>query len=667
MTGKRSSYNYNQGSPALNKDYNFANQIDVEQFNLKGVPVFYYKISDNQPNYDPLYRDFISDPVFDNPVEVRAIPQIDENVSHGMTEIGIGQVAEREGSIYFNISLIEKTLGRPPILGDVIYLRQLNQRFQIYHIAKDAYKLSFPLRYLCKIRLYQDSNSSGTDWDNLPLIEAPVIPTGSTGSTGNTSIYGLTSVSGYVWYRGNTGPTGPIGFTGNTGYIGFTGMTGNTGPTGATVGSTGQTGATGATGPTGSGGDGSSLTQSITQANTFTVGQVVYVNSSGVYTLAQSNSNTPNIPVGVISATGNPFTLVTSGVITGLSGLTAGSMYYVSDVTAGLLQSTVPTSVPSTTIPVMMATSATTGIVSISMDMMSSDGPTLQGSMTMIAQASNPAASATNTLEFYAKDVGGRMLPKWIGPSGVDNPVQPILAMNKIGWWNPPGNATTVPDVVGFTAYTSGGTATARNVATTNLFTRMKRLGYVSSAAAGNLAQFRVAVAQYTLGVPGTVPLGGFFKVIRFGTSDAATVSGARLFVGMASSTSAATNVEPSTLTNVIGVGHGASDTNMKIYYGGSAAQTPVDCGANFPVNTLSVDAYELIIYASSISNNSVTVRLTRINTGNQFQQTLTGTAGTALPANTTLLTSTWCYRSNNATALAVGLDIMSDYIETDN
>jgi len=223
LTGKKSNFNYNQGSPALNKDYNFANQVDIEQFNLKGVAVFYYKIANDQPSYDPLYRDFISDPVFDNPIEIRAIPQVDENVAHGMTEIGIGQVAEREGSIYFNISLIEKKLGRPPILGDVVYLRQLNQRFQIYHISKDAYKLSLPLRYLCKIRLYQDSNSSGTDWDNLPLVEPPPNFPG----TGATGVSGINVVSGYVWYRGDTGPTGLTGVLAP----GNTGMTGATGPT----------------------------------------------------------------------------------------------------------------------------------------------------------------------------------------------------------------------------------------------------------------------------------------------------------------------------------------------------------------------------------------------------------------------------------------------------
>jgi hypothetical protein len=160
---------------------------------------------------------------------------------------------------------------------------------------------------------------------------------------------------------------------------------------------------------------------------------------------------------------------------------------------------------------------------------------------------------------------------------------------------------------------------------------------------------------------------GGFYKICRFGISDAAAVSGARMFCGVSSSTSAPTNVEPSTLTNSIGMGHGASDTTMHIYYGGSAAQTPIDLGSNFPSNTRSTDAYELALFAPSNSNNTVYYEVTRINTGNVATGTLTGTAGTALPASTTLLSYQRIWRANNATALAVAYDIMSDYIETDN
>lgn len=283
----------------------------------------------------------------------------------------------------------------------------------------------------------------------------------------------------------------------------------------------------------------------------------------------------------------------------------------------------------------------------------------------MDGQSNDPSAPASGNLTVYSKSIGGRMMLKQIGPSGLATALQPLLARNRVGYWNPPGNATTVPGIFGYTTLLTVGTATARNVGSSNLFNRMRRLGFVSSATAGNFAAARVAVAQVTVG-DGSGN-GGFYKICRFGCSDAATVAGARQFVGVSSSTAAPSNVEPSTLTNSIGIGHGASDTNMMVYYGGSTAQTPISLGSNFPINTLGVDVYELALFAPPNSNNTVYYEVTRVNTGNVATGTLTGTAGVALPSSSTLLTYQQAWRCNNNTALAVGLDIMSDYIETDN
>jgi hypothetical protein len=140
-----------------------------------------------------------------------------------------------------------------------------------------------------------------------------------------------------------------------------------------------------------------------------------------------------------------------------------------------------------------------------------------------------------------------------IGPSGLDTTLQANLGGNKVALWMPPGGATTVPGVFGMAALTATGTATARTVATTNLLTRMTRLGYVSAATAGALAGAREAVAKFTTGAgPG---LGGFFARYRFGISDAATVAGARMFVGLDALTAAPTNIDPSTKVNCVGVG----------------------------------------------------------------------------------------------------------------
>ena len=283
----------------------------------------------------------------------------------------------------------------------------------------------------------------------------------------------------------------------------------------------------------------------------------------------------------------------------------------------------------------------------------------------MDGQSSDPSSPASGDLTVYSKAVAGRMMLKHIDPTGMHTALQPILARNKVGYWAAPGNAATLPGVFGYTAPTTLGTVTTRSVAITSFFTRMRRVSYVSAAAAGSLAYQYVAVAQVTVG-DGSGN-GGFFKVCRFGISDAAAVSTARMFCGLGSSIVAPTNVEPSTLTNSIGMGHGAADTTMHIYYGGSAAQTPIDLGSNFPSNTRSTDAYELALFAPTNSNNTVYYEVTRLNTGNITTGTLNGTAGTVLPSSLTLLSYHRIWRCNNATALAVAYDIMSDYIETDN
>lgn len=279
----------------------------------------------------------------------------------------------------------------------------------------------------------------------------------------------------------------------------------------------------------------------------------------------------------------------------------------------------------------------------------------------------DPGAPEAGELRVYGKSICGRAFLKSIGPSGMDVPYQASLWAQRLAIWNPPGNGTGVPGVFGMAAFTATGTVTTRTITTTQMFTRTRRLGYVSGATAGSLCGARLNSAQWTLGVPGTPAFGGFFMAVRFGCSDAATVAGARQFVGVTSGTGAFTNVEPATLTNCIGVGHGAADTNLKIFYGGSAAQTPIDLGATFPANTLSADMYELVLYAPSNANNIVNYRVTRLNTGDVAEGTLTAaTPGTQLPANTTLLTLFQSFRSNNATALAVGLDISHVYFETD-
>ena len=269
----------------------------------------------------------------------------------------------------------------------------------------------------------------------------------------------------------------------------------------------------------------------------------------------------------------------------------------------------------------------------------------------------NPAVPSTDYGTIFMKKIAGRMMVSQIDPFGLDTALQPHLGGNKVALWMPPGGSTTVPGVFGMAPLTVTGTTTARSVTTNNLLTRMTRLGYVSAATAGSLCGVREAVAKYTTGAgPG---LGGFFARYRFGVSDAAPVSGARMFIGLDASTAAPKNVDPSLLTNCIGVGQIATSNNLHIIYGNATAKTPIDLGADFPANT-NADPYELILFAPPTGGCYWQVR----RLGTSFEAT-GFLSSTEIPTSTQLLCLK-LWRSNNTTDLAVGLDVCSIYIETD-
>lgn len=288
--------------------------------------------------------------------------------------------------------------------------------------------------------------------------------------------------------------------------------------------------------------------------------------------------------------------------------------------------------------------------------------------LNLVANAS-PVVPAAGKVKIFGKTLASRVLPASMGYSGMDAALQPSIWRQKVGIWSPPGNATTVPGVTGITAPTALGTATARAVATTNLFTRTRRLGYVSAATAAAFAGHYITAAQFTTG--DGAGLGGFFYSCRFGFSDAATVAGARAFVGMSSTVAAPTNVQPNTLTNSIGVAQLSTDsTQLYLVYGGSAAQAAIALGTNFPPMAAAGAAngvfYDLTLFSPPNVNGVIGYRVERVGTAFVTEGSITpATPGTQTPATTTLMTHR-AWRCNNATLLAVGIDIASVYLETD-
>jgi peptidoglycan/xylan/chitin deacetylase (PgdA/CDA1 family) len=295
-------------------------------------------------------------------------------------------------------------------------------------------------------------------------------------------------------------------------------------------------------------------------------------------------------------------------------------------------------------------------------------GPTRLGGNAVgwpvLAETTGKPAVPTSGTTLFTRPRAGRRALAIAGPTGETSELQASIARANIGLWQPQGNATTAPGVLGFAAVSAIGTATTRTVAVTSKATRLRRIGYPSAATAGSLGGARTTLTQHSAG-SGSDDGSGVFFVERWVESDPATVAGRRSFTGFASSTSAPTNVEPDTLTNVIGVGQISTDATQWYWLqGGSAAQAKVACGTALGApGGNSATAWELVIFAPPLTANTFYLQLTNLTTGAFVTRTMAG-AATVVPQSSTLLAwQHWV--CNNATALAVGMDLASLYYET--
>lgn len=279
-------------------------------------------------------------------------------------------------------------------------------------------------------------------------------------------------------------------------------------------------------------------------------------------------------------------------------------------------------------------------------------------------QASTPSAPPAGNVSIFGRSVGGRIMPAFIGPSGVDTPVQPHMGRNRVAFIQWTGTGAFANVHIGFPgAPTYVGTVTARTISAASFFASVKRLGFLSAATAGANAHARFTTAQYLRG--NTAGMGGFHAIHRFGVSDAATVAGAGMFLGFTATTGQIANsANVVTLANTCGVGQIPTSNNLHIVTNRSqAAGYVVDTGLACNVGNTYI--YDVSIFTPPNENDVKFVITNIANTAQTFSTTITANS-TNLPMGNTLLT--WqSWRSNGGAASAVGLDLVSLYIETDS
>jgi len=266
-----------------------------------------------------------------------------------------------------------------------------------------------------------------------------------------------------------------------------------------------------------------------------------------------------------------------------------------------------------------------------------------------------PSAPATNKLRIFARKTCGRMLPKWIGPSGLDTFVQPAFFGNNIVMWSP----TTVTAGLWYGTVGAGlGTYSTALPTTTNLYTAMKRARYTNIITTANqdIGQRSSELMYFRGSVAGQ---GGFFFFARFGFD--VWTAGGRLFMGLAVSTTP-TTANPSALVNCLGFGIDAGDTAITFMHNdatGSAVKDPI-AGQPSLANNQGYDAY---IWCKP-NDTAVYYRLDDINTQTTIIDTSTSSE---LPVNTTMM-ALHAKISNAAVtpATSVQLGLNRIYCETD-
>jgi hypothetical protein len=208
-------------------------------------------------------------------------------------------------------------------------------------------------------------------------------------------------------------------------------------------------------------------------------------------------------------------------------------------------------------------------------------------------------------------------------------------------------------------AVTETGTATARACGSGHV-TKEQRIGFVSSASAGNSAGFFATTKNINPSAIDT-SIGGYNFTCIFVVSSASPVANGRAFVGLYATAGVIGNVEPTSLVNMIGIGWDAGDATMRIMHNdGSGTATEVDLGANFPTTTVSQDIITFnLFHPCGGAYPRYTVR--NLQTGVTTQGMITSANQ---PAQGTMLgPQVWI--NNGATAAAVGIDIALLQIET--
>ena len=272
-----------------------------------------------------------------------------------------------------------------------------------------------------------------------------------------------------------------------------------------------------------------------------------------------------------------------------------------------------------------------------------------------------PSAPASGGMKLFSKNFALTPMPFVLSPSDVIPwPVQPMIGEGAYRLFLP-ATGTTVTSL-GWPAITGQGTATAATVGTGNRRSNMQRIEYlVTTPSTTAVAGARMNSNGFAVNGSSSWE-GGFFGFMHGGPSTGLTNSSHRFFMGMGD-TSASSDVEPSTLTNIAGIGWDAADANVQFMHNdGSGTATKIDLGASFAVpSTDRATIYRLRLFAPPGTTRTLSYEVTELESG----AVASGTVTTNLPDATSYITPKM-YASVGGVSAVIGVAVGSWAFQTE-
>lgn len=142
-----------------NPDINLFNLVDEENIRLSGSKINYYKFVVSKSGYDEVYMEQRNKTISRTPILVYGHydPKV---IEEPLNQFGIQMTSDQ--LFTFNKSYMDKKLGRPPIVGDIIQPHFQNVRYEIFEVQEDSFEAYGVYHYICTAKVLRDSEDIQT-------------------------------------------------------------------------------------------------------------------------------------------------------------------------------------------------------------------------------------------------------------------------------------------------------------------------------------------------------------------------------------------------------------------------------------------------------------------------------------------------------------------------